>query len=116
MFSSGAILGVICGVSASLGVASTYEGGLSNFLENTVQNHSVIAGAGTSIGTPITYLFLYFVLIEICWYDLNDAPSQHIISFNYRGFPGEPIVAHSKLNMLTGCCQIHTFDDMPCIL
>ena len=58
LFSSGAVLGVICGVSASLGVASTYEGGLSNFLENTVQNHSVIAGAGTSIGTPITCFFL----------------------------------------------------------
>ena len=44
------MFGVVCGVSAALGVASTYEGGLNKFLQNTVQNHSVLAGAGTSIG------------------------------------------------------------------
>ena len=46
----GAIFGTICGVSMALGVASTFEGGLNDFLKNTVENLSVIAGAGTSIG------------------------------------------------------------------
>lgn len=47
---SGAIFGISCGVSVELGVASTYEGGLSLFLVNTVQDYAVLAGATTSVG------------------------------------------------------------------
>ncbi|KAL4230282.1 hypothetical protein ACF0H5_010667 [Mactra antiquata] len=47
---SGSLFGVVCGVGVALGVASTYEGGLNNFLVNTTQNKSVMAGAATSIG------------------------------------------------------------------
>ena len=46
----GAIFGMIGGVGAALGVASTYDGGQGDFLKNTVQNGSVLAGSGTSIG------------------------------------------------------------------
>ncbi|XP_045204552.2 uncharacterized protein LOC123557251 [Mercenaria mercenaria] len=55
---SGALFGIVCGVSVALGVASTYEGGLNNFLENTVQNNSVMAGAGTSIGVSFLVTLL----------------------------------------------------------
>lgn len=47
---SGALLGILCGVGALLGTASTYDGGLNNFLENTLQNNAVIAGSASSIG------------------------------------------------------------------
>ncbi|XP_060551994.1 uncharacterized protein LOC132713418 [Ruditapes philippinarum] len=55
---SGALFGVVCGVSVSLGVASTYEGGLDNFLVNTVQNFSVMGGAATSMGVSFLVTFL----------------------------------------------------------
>lgn len=41
---------MVGGVSVALGVASTYDGGLTKFLENTVQNGSVLAGSATSLG------------------------------------------------------------------
>jgi len=47
---SGAVCGIVCGVTASLSVASTYDGGLHEFLANTIQNHAVMAGAGSAIG------------------------------------------------------------------
>lgn len=56
---SGALAGVVCGISVTLAVASTYDGGLSNFLENTIQNKSVMSGAGTSIG--VSFLVTLFV-------------------------------------------------------
>ena len=50
---------MIGGVGAALGVASTYDGGLGDFLKNTVQNGSVLAGSGTSIG--ISFFVTLFV-------------------------------------------------------
>ena len=47
---SGAVCGMLGGVGALLGAASTYPGGLQSFLKNTSENVSVMAGAGTSIG------------------------------------------------------------------
>ena len=43
-------MGIVGGVSTGLGVASTYKGGLSHFLENTAKNYSVLGGAAASLG------------------------------------------------------------------
>ena len=54
-------MGMICGVSAALGVASTYEGGLELFLKNTAQNNAVLAGAATSLGVS----FLLTLIVSL---------------------------------------------------
>ena len=72
---------MVGGVGAALGVASTYEGGLDRFLINTVQNGSVLAGSGTSIGISffvtlfvslVTTKIKYPVDIEREWKKLRD--------------------------------------------
>ncbi|XP_033744067.1 urea-proton symporter DUR3-like [Pecten maximus] len=47
---SGGITGLLIGVAAMLGAASTYEGGLHNFLLNTSQDYSILAGTCCSFG------------------------------------------------------------------
>lgn len=80
----GALFGTICGVSVALGVASTFEGGLNEFLTNTVQNYSVIAGAGTSIGKNNGILNIlnvcYFVYMYLQPFQDVSRISRYIIS------------------------------------
>ncbi|XP_021364375.1 uncharacterized protein LOC110457422 isoform X2 [Mizuhopecten yessoensis] len=47
---AGGILGLLIGLAAMLGTASTYEGGLNNFLLNTSQDYSILAGSCCSFG------------------------------------------------------------------
>ncbi|GAB1598295.1 urea-proton symporter DUR3-like, partial [Argonauta hians] len=46
----GSLMGLLCGVMVTLGVASTFPGGLGNFLINTVQDNVLLAGTITSFG------------------------------------------------------------------
>ncbi|CAI9726046.1 urea-proton symporter DUR3-like [Octopus vulgaris] len=45
---AGSMMGLLCGTIVTLGVASTYPGGLGNFLINTVQDNVLLAGTITS--------------------------------------------------------------------
>lgn len=47
---SGGILGLVCGITATLSAATMYEGGLNNFLINTVQDYAILAGTCASFG------------------------------------------------------------------
>ena len=49
----GGIAGLICGIAATLAAATMYEGGLSNFLINTVQNYAILAGTCCSFGASL---------------------------------------------------------------
>ena len=46
----GGILGLVCGITATLSTATMYEGGLNKFLINTVQDHAILAGTCASFG------------------------------------------------------------------
>nr|WGU51208.1 DUR3-like urea transporter subtype A3 [Theodoxus fluviatilis] len=66
---SGAVGGLTAGVTALLVVASTYEGGLGNFLVNTAQVYSVLAGGITTlvvtvIVTVVVSLFTHKIKSE----------------------------------------------------
>nr|WGU51207.1 DUR3-like urea transporter subtype A2 [Theodoxus fluviatilis] len=50
---AGALSGLVGGASMVLIVASTYDGGLDNFLVNTSQYYSVLAGCSTSFGLSL---------------------------------------------------------------
>lgn len=47
---TGGILGLVCGITATLSAATMYEGGLNNFLINTVQDYAILAGTCASFG------------------------------------------------------------------
>lgn len=49
----GSILGLLGGIIVTLGVASTYPGGLNNFLLNTVQDNVLLAGTTTSFAVSL---------------------------------------------------------------
>ncbi|KAK3100009.1 hypothetical protein FSP39_013434, partial [Pinctada imbricata] len=49
----GGITGLILGISATLIAATMYEGGLGDFLKNTVQDYSILAGTCTSFGASL---------------------------------------------------------------
>ncbi|KAK3592701.1 hypothetical protein CHS0354_037837 [Potamilus streckersoni] len=66
---SGGLFGLVCGVSVTVGVASTYEGGLGNFMVNSVQNYSVLAGAGSSLVVS----FLTTVLVSLGTHQVRSA-------------------------------------------
>jgi hypothetical protein len=48
--SSGGLTGLVGGVTVTLAMASQYDGGLYNFVVNTSQNYSVLAGCIASVG------------------------------------------------------------------
>ncbi|XP_033744244.1 urea-proton symporter DUR3-like [Pecten maximus] len=50
---SGGLAGLVLGVTATLAVASMYEGGLNNFLLNTVQDYTILAGTCCSFGASL---------------------------------------------------------------
>jgi hypothetical protein len=54
----GSIFGLVCGVSSLLAVASTYEDGLGNFLFNTQQDFSILAGASVSLGSSLAAVII----------------------------------------------------------
>ena len=47
---SGSVGGLVTGITATLAVASQYEGGLNHFLINTVQDYAILAGTCCSFG------------------------------------------------------------------
>ncbi|XP_069129197.1 uncharacterized protein [Argopecten irradians] len=47
---AGGLSGLFAGIAATLITASTYEGGLNNFVVNTSQEYSILAGSGCSFG------------------------------------------------------------------
>ncbi|KAJ8298157.1 hypothetical protein KUTeg_024688 [Tegillarca granosa] len=51
---TGGISGLLLGITATLIAASLYEGGLGNFLINTVQDYAILAGTITSFGASLT--------------------------------------------------------------
>jgi hypothetical protein len=51
---SGSLAGLLFGVTATLTAASMYPGGLNNFLLNTVQDYSILAGTCFSFGVSLT--------------------------------------------------------------
>ncbi|KAK3751241.1 hypothetical protein RRG08_023998 [Elysia crispata] len=50
----GGLAGLFGGIVANLFMASTFEGGLSNFLKNTSQDFAVLAGSTTAFGLSLT--------------------------------------------------------------
>ncbi|KAK3575937.1 hypothetical protein CHS0354_001140 [Potamilus streckersoni] len=50
---AGGIAGLICGITALLVSATMYEGGLNNFLQNTVQDYAILAGTCSSFGASL---------------------------------------------------------------
>ncbi|GFR91349.1 urea-proton symporter DUR3-like [Elysia marginata] len=49
----GGLSGIFGGITANLILASTYEGGLGNFLRNTSQDYAVLAGSCTAFGLSL---------------------------------------------------------------
>uniref|UniRef100_A0A0L8I9N3 Uncharacterized protein n=2 Tax=Octopus bimaculoides TaxID=37653 RepID=A0A0L8I9N3_OCTBM len=52
---TGSMMGLLCGTIVTLGVASTYPGGLGNFLINTVQDNVLLAGTITSFAVSLIF-------------------------------------------------------------
>lgn len=50
---TGGLAGLFLGVAATLTAASMYEGGLNNFLINTVQDYTILAGTCCSFGASL---------------------------------------------------------------
>lgn len=50
---AGSISGLVGGVTANFITASTFEGGLGNFLANTSHDYSVLAGSTTAFGLSL---------------------------------------------------------------
>lgn len=49
----GSVSGLVGGIAANFIVASTFDGGLSNFLPNTSQNYAVLAGSCSAFGLSL---------------------------------------------------------------
>lgn len=63
----GSILGLLSGIIVTLGVASTYPGGLNNFLLNTVQDNVLLAGTTTSFAVSLIVCIVASLLThDIC--------------------------------------------------
>ncbi|XP_070198051.1 uncharacterized protein [Littorina saxatilis] len=50
---SGSLCGLVAGITATLSAATMYEGGLNNFLINTVQDYAILAGTCSSFGFSV---------------------------------------------------------------
>ena len=50
MITTGSLSGLVAGITATLSAATMYEGGLNNFLINTVQDYAILAGTCSSFG------------------------------------------------------------------
>ena len=46
----GSLCGLVAGITATLSAATMYDGGLDNFLINTVQDYAILAGTCSSFG------------------------------------------------------------------
>ncbi|KAH9519869.1 hypothetical protein Btru_071108 [Bulinus truncatus] len=58
----GSLSGLIGGITANLITASTFDGGLSNFLANTSHDYSVLAGSTTSFGLSLLLTIMVSLL------------------------------------------------------
>ena len=50
---AGSLSGLVGGIAANFIVASTYDGGLANFLPNTSENYAVLAGSCCAFGVSV---------------------------------------------------------------
>lgn len=60
---------MISGIAVTLGLATTYEGGLSDFLANTGQDYSVLGGCCTSFGVSL----ILSIIISLCTHKIKRA-------------------------------------------
>ncbi|CAG5125292.1 unnamed protein product [Candidula unifasciata] len=58
----GSISGLVGGITANFITASTFEGGLSDFLKNTSRDYSVLAGSTTSFGLSLVLTIVVSLL------------------------------------------------------
>ncbi|WAQ99645.1 hypothetical protein MAR_024018 [Mya arenaria] len=70
---SGGAAGLVCGVTATLVTASFYEGGLSNFLLNTVQNYAILAGTCSSFGASL----LCCIVVSLFTHDIKTVDDEN---------------------------------------
>ncbi|XP_033744065.1 LOW QUALITY PROTEIN: uncharacterized protein LOC117329942 [Pecten maximus] len=64
---AGGIAGLLAGISATLITASTYDGGLSNFVINTSQEYSILAGSCSSFG----FSLITCVIVSKCTHKIK---------------------------------------------
>ncbi|BFZ24298.1 hypothetical protein BsWGS_27337 [Bradybaena similaris] len=78
---AGSISGLVCGVVATLVTATTYPGGLTYFLDNTVQDYTILAGNVTGfvvslsvciIGSLLTHRIKGAADVEFEWMKMYD--------------------------------------------
>ncbi|XP_041356757.1 uncharacterized protein LOC121373965 [Gigantopelta aegis] len=70
---AGSIIGLIGGVSATLIVASTFDGGLGNFLANTSQNYSVLAGSSSSFIVSLSVT----IIVSLITHKITDQQAEN---------------------------------------
>ena len=71
---SGGIAGLICGITATLVAASMYDGGLNNFLKNTVENYAILAGTCSSFAASL----LGCVLVSLLTNDIKTIDDENL--------------------------------------
>lgn len=69
----GGFVGLVCGITATLVAASFYDGGLSNFLRNTVQDYAILAGTCSSFGASL----LCCILVSLCTHDIKTVDDEN---------------------------------------
>ncbi|XP_071088112.1 uncharacterized protein [Haliotis cracherodii] len=69
---AGALSGLVGGLTALFSVASTFDGGLSNFLVNTSQNYSVVAGSSASFVVSL----LVTIVVSLITHEISDETAE----------------------------------------
>lgn len=70
---AGGCAGLVCGISATLITASFYEGGLNNFLRNTVQDYAILAGTCSSFGASL----LGCIVVSLFTHDIKNIDDEN---------------------------------------
>ena len=69
----GAVSGSVCGIIAILARASTLPGGLDNFLLNTSEGYTVLAGSCTSFFVTL----LITIVVSLCTHSIKTEDDSH---------------------------------------
>ena len=70
---SGGCLGLVCGITATLVAASFYDGGLNNFLRNTVQDYAILAGTVSSFGASL----LGCIIVSLFTHEIKNVDDEN---------------------------------------